>query len=427
MARIVRKINFIPLIPKPLRVAAYARVSSGKDAMLHSLAAQVDYYSTYIRHHAGWEYVGVYADEAKTGTKDNRESFQRLLADCRSGKIDRVLTKSVSRFARNTVTLLEKVRELKGLGVSVYFEEQNIDTATTDGELMLTILASFAEEESLSASENQKWRVRRNFEDGKPWNGTMLGYRYESGKLVIVPEEAEQVKSIYAAYLSGKGYYLITKELNSAGELPKSGLLWRASVIAKMLKNYNYTGNLLLQKTYRDNYITKRSKKNHGELPRYLAEDTHEAIIDTDTFNAVQAEMKSRTERFTHEEKMGITYPLTGMIHCGHCGKNFNRKTVRGQKIWRCSTYNKMGKKYCRMKQIPEDILHKVISDTVGDIDDVDYITANEDNLLTFHTKDGSVIEAEWCDRSRAESWTDEMRCAVGQQTRERNEKNVKG
>ena len=183
MARTVQKITFAPQIPKALRVAAYARVSSGKDAMLHSLSAQVDFYSTYIRHHPGWEYVGVYADEAKTGTKDSRENFQRLLADCRAGIIDRVLTKSVSRFARNTVTLLETVRELKSLGISVYFEEQNIDTATADGELMLTILAGFAEEESLSASENQKWRVRRNFEGGKPWRYFMLGYRNQDGKL----------------------------------------------------------------------------------------------------------------------------------------------------------------------------------------------------------------------------------------------------
>ena len=173
--RTIEQVRFTPSIPRPERVAAYARVSSGKEAMLHSLSAQVDYYSTYIRHHPGWEYVGVYTDEAKTGTKDSRENFQRLLADCRGGKIDHVITKSVSRFARNTVTLLETVRELKNMGISVYFEEQNIDTMTADGELMLTIIASYAQEESLSASENQKWRIRQNFEEGKPWKGVMLG------------------------------------------------------------------------------------------------------------------------------------------------------------------------------------------------------------------------------------------------------------
>ena len=190
MPRTVTQIQFPTPIPKARRVAAYARVSSDKDTMLHSLAAQVDYYSTYIRHHPGWAYVGVYADEAKTGTRDSRENFQRMLADCRAGKIDHIITKSVSRFSRNTVILLETIRELKGLGISVYFEEQSIDTSTADGELMLSILASYAQEESLSASENQKWRVRRNFEQGIPWRFFMLGYRGENGKLRILSEES---------------------------------------------------------------------------------------------------------------------------------------------------------------------------------------------------------------------------------------------
>ena len=177
-------------IPQLKRVAAYARVSSGKDAMLHSLSAQVSYYNDLIQNHSGWQYAGVYADEALTGTKENRENFQRLLADCRSGKVDMVITKSISRFARNTVTLLETVRELKTMGVDVFFEEQNIHSLSADGELILTILASYAQEESLSASENQKWRVRQNFMNGKPWRGFMLGYRYDGEKYVIIPDEA---------------------------------------------------------------------------------------------------------------------------------------------------------------------------------------------------------------------------------------------
>ena len=198
MDRVVKQ---VPLrkaaLPKLLRVAAYARVSSAKDAMHHSLSAQVSYYSDLIQKHPGWSYAGVYADEAKTGTRDSRESFQRLIADCKTGKIDAVITKSISRFARNTVTLLETVRELKGYGIDVFFEEQNIHTLSAEGELMLSILASYAQEESLSASENQKWRIRRNFEEGKPWNGTMLGYRYREGTLVVEPGEAEIVRRIF--------------------------------------------------------------------------------------------------------------------------------------------------------------------------------------------------------------------------------------
>ena len=171
MKRIIKQVEFPAEAPKLTRVAAYARVSSGKDAMLHSLSAQVSYYSDLIQKHPGWQYCGVYADEALTGTKDTRENFQRLLNDCRAGKIDLIITKSISRFARNTVTLLETVRELKLLGINVYFEEQNIYALSADGELMMTILASYAQEESRSASENQKWRIRSNFQNGLPWNG----------------------------------------------------------------------------------------------------------------------------------------------------------------------------------------------------------------------------------------------------------------
>ena len=242
MERVVQKVKFPPIQPKLKRVAAYARVSSGKDAMLHSLAAQVEYYSNYIRRHPGWEYVGVYADEAKTGTKDGREQFQQLIADCKAGKIDHILTKSISRMARNTVTLLETVRELKAIGITVYFEEQNIDTGTDDGELMLSILASYAQEESLSASENQKWRVRQNFENGQPWRGFMLGYRYKDGQYIVVPEEAEIVRSIYADFLSGKGVTSIMKRLNKEGILTQQGFIWHKSAITRVLKNYTYTG-----------------------------------------------------------------------------------------------------------------------------------------------------------------------------------------
>ena len=207
MERIVQKIEF-PNAQKVklLRTAAYARVSSGKDAMLHSLSAQVSYYNNLIQSNPEWMFCGVYADEALTGTKDSRENFQKLLAECRAGSIDLIITKSISRFARNTVTLLETVRELKGLGVDVYFEEQNIHSLSADGELMITILASYAQEESFSASENQKWRIRKDFEKGKIGSITMLGYkRNKNGILEIVPEEAEIIRMIFLDFLAGMG------------------------------------------------------------------------------------------------------------------------------------------------------------------------------------------------------------------------------
>ncbi len=188
MGRTIHKVMpNAPKLQKKIRVAAYARVSSGKDAMLHSLSAQVSYYSAVIQRHSDWEYAGVFADEALTGTKDSRESFQKLLTECRQGNIDLVMTKSISRFARNTVTLLEAVRELREHHVDVFFERENIHSMSGDGELMLTILASFAQEESLSVSENQKWRIRNNFKDGQPNTLRLYGYNYVENILVVNP------------------------------------------------------------------------------------------------------------------------------------------------------------------------------------------------------------------------------------------------
>ena len=253
-----------PKLERKKRVSAYARVSSGKDAMLHSLSAQVSYYNDIIQNHGDWLYTGVYSDEAKTGTKDSRAGFQNLVADCRAGKIDMVITKSISRFARNTVTLLQTVREFKALGVDIYFEEQNIHTMSGDGELMMTILASYAQEESRSASENQKWRVKRNFEAGIPWDRTLLGYRMENDHYVIVPKEAEIVRRIYNEYLSGSGYNSIAKMLNDEGAPSRFGGKWNQSAVSRVLSNYTYTGNLLLQKTFSENHITKRKMFNTG-------------------------------------------------------------------------------------------------------------------------------------------------------------------
>lgn len=429
MDRIVEKVNFsIPVQPKATRVAAYARVSSSKDAMLHSLSAQVSRYSKMIQGHTGWLYCGVYTDEAITGTKDQRDGFQQLFADCKAGKIDMIITKSISRFARNTVTLLETVRELKLLGVDVYFEEQNIHSMSSDGELMLTILASYAQEESLSVSENQKWRIKKNFTEGKPWSATILGYRYCQGQFIVVPEEAELVKRIYQMFLDGMGTGLIAKTLNAEGLKTKKGCEWRGSAINKMLKNYNYTGNLLLQKTFRENHITKITRVNRGELPQYHATDTHEAIIPFDTFTAVQNEFAKRADKYARRSKPIKQYPFTQKIVCGNCGKMYRRKTVTSGFTWSCSTYDVKGKNACASKKIPELTLMRCSAE-VMEIDEfdpiafeltIDHIKAYNGNRLVFCFKDGRTQEVYWQDRSRAESWTPEMRAAAGKKTRER-------
>ena len=396
-------------LPKLTRVAAYARVSSGKDAMLHSLSAQVSYYSNLIQNHSGWQYVGVYADEALTGTKENRENFQRLLTDCRSGKVDMIITKSISRFARNTVTLLETVRELKNMGVDVFFEEQNIHSLSADGELMLTILASYAQEESLSASENQKWRIRRNFENGMPWNGTMLGYRYEEGTLVVEPAEAEIVSRIFTEYLGGSGMTAIAKRLNADGIPTRFGNDWGKTSVGKVLQNYAYTGNLLLQKYRRMDHLTKRDEPNNGELPKYHITDAHEAIISLRSFNAVQEEMKRRAAKHTHPGVKHKEYPFSGKITCAGCGKHYRRKVKENGPVWICTTYNTYGKTACPSKAIPESIL-EAIADEVGGIGKITALQACEGNTLVLTLTSGEQIVKRWQDRSRRQSWTPEMK-----------------
>lgn len=379
MERVVQKVKFPPRQPKLKRVAAYARVSSGKDVMLHSPAVQVEYYSNYIRRHPGWEYVGVYADEAKTGTKDSRGQFQQLLTDCKAGKIDHIITKSISRMARNTVTLLETVQELKAMDITVYFEEQNIDTGTDDGELMLSILASYAQEASLSASENQKWRVRQNFENGQPWRGFMLGYRYKDGQYIVVPEEAEIVRSIYADFLDGKGVTVIMKRLNKEGILTQQGFIWHKSAVTRVLKNYTYTGNLLLQTKFRENHLTKRTLVNHGQLPQYHATDTHEAIIDIGAYNSVQLEMHRRAQKYG-KQQTSEKYLFRGMITCAGCGKHYRRKVTATGPVWICSTYNTHGKAACPSKAIPESSLMEIAA--TGEITAV---TTHNNNTLEFN------------------------------------------
>ena len=249
--------------------------------------------------------------------------------------------------------------------MDIFFEEQNIHTMSADGELMLTILASYAQEESRSASENQKWRIKRNLEEGMPWNGAMLGYRLKDGRYEIVPKEAELVRRIYTEYLAGDGYQAIAKRLTEEGVPSRFGGKWNQSVVSKILSNYTYTGNLLLQKTVRENHITKKTVINHGELPKYHAEDTHEAIINMETFQAVQAEKERRAKRFNKKPAPRTTYPFTSLLVCDNCGKNYRRKTTKTGIVWVCGTFNTLGKAACASKQIPEATLQQVTADVL--------------------------------------------------------------
>lgn len=411
--RRVRLIKPVPKEPHKLRVCAYARVSSAKDAMLHSLSAQVSYYSSYIQQNPDWEYKGVYADEAFTGTKDNRPEFQRLLNDCRAGKLDLIITKSISRLARNTVTMLETVRELKALNIDIYFEEQNIHSLSGDGELMLTILASYAQEESLSVSENCKWRIRTQFAKGRPVSISMLGYKLIHGKLTIIPKEAETVRMIFCDYLNGMSKVGIAQKLNELGIKTKRGGTWHESMVKYLLENEKYTGDMLLQKTFVLDHITKRKRYNLNTLPKYLVEGSHEPIIEKKLFNKVQEEIKRRAIVYHPNNQKRSIYPFTSKLVCDICKKHYRHKIANaGSKyaspVWICSTFNKLGKSHCASKQIPEDILMRVSSEVLG-LDSFNETIFRAQikevlilaNRLSFIFFDGRIVERTYKDNPR--------------------------
>lgn len=434
MQRTVTKIlPFAPALPKLKRVAGYARVSSGKDAMLHSLSAQVSYYNSYIQEHKGWEFAGIFVDEALTGTKENRSGFQEMLEACRDGKVDMVITKSITRFARNTVTLLETTRELKSLGVDIFFEKENIHSMSEDGELMLAILASYAQEESRSASENCKWRIRRMFQEGRPNHDTILGYRLVDGTYYILQKEATIVKYIFQCYISGMGRQAIAKNLDQLGYVSRLGRPFTESSIAVILRNEKYTGDMVLQKTYVSDHISKKKCVNRGELPMYVVEQSHEPIIDKDTFNRVQHELARRAKRHHPQTTTPERYVFSGMIRCGICGSYFRRKHANaGGKyeriVWICNVFNSRGKETCPSRQIPDKILKSVAVEVLGlsTFDESIFASQIKEiqvpavDRLVFVFCDGHTEERVWQNPSRSLSWDEEARKRQSEMTKRR-------
>lgn len=405
MERTIKRVVFPT--PRPIevtRVAAYARVSSGKDAMLHSLSAQVSYYSNLIQKRPGWLYCGVYADEALTGTKDSRENFQRLLTACRNREVDLVITKSISCFARNTVTLLQSVRETKELGVDVYFEEQNIHTMSADGELMLTILAFYAQEESRSTSENAKWRIRKGFERGELINWRfMFGYDIDKDGIRVNEAEAAVVRDVYVRFLGGESMGSIARLLEQSGVARRFGGKWSERRVRDMLSNEKYCGNALLMKSYRNNHIEKRQTINCGELPMYYAEDTHDAIIGQDMFDRVQERLKIMDAVASAWQPRQLS-AFTGMIVCAQCGGKYKRIKNHKYRAWNCTAYQTDGKSVCPGLQIREDVLYRAATEALGleefdeqlFIDAVSEIRANGSHVLSFQFKDGRTKEVAW-------------------------------
>ena len=368
----MRKISKIepklPVIQARKKVAAYARVSRDTERLMHSVSAQVSYYSALIQKNPEWEYAGVYADMGISGTDISRRGeFLRMLADCEEGKIDIILTKSISRFARNTVDLLETVRHLKNLGIEVRFEKEHIHSLSEDGELMLTLLASFAQEESRSISENVKWGVRKRFQSGEigAANKHILGYQYDEDekKYVIIPEEAEAVRWMFQMYIDGVPLRGIAESMNSAGIRTTLGNDFQEASVRQLIFNEVYAGDIRRQKCYMADPITKTKVKNCGELPQYYMADCHEAIIDRETYAKVQAEMERRAGL------VNPTYPFTGKIKCGICGQSFTRRkgTTKGKEYvsWFCRAKKEVGMT-CTSRNYSEQNLMEICAKLMG-------------------------------------------------------------
>lgn len=334
------------LFRSKLRVAAYCRVSTNSNEQLVSLQAQKTHYETYIKANPEWEYAGLYYDEGISGTKKkNRVELLRMLSDCENRKIDLIITKSISRFARNTTDCLEMVRKLVDLGVYIYFEKENINTQSMESELMLSILSGLAESESISISENNKWSIQKRFQNGTfKISYPPYGYENIDGEMVIRPNQAEVVKHIFTMTLAGKGTKEIANDLNSQGIPTKKGGQWTSTTVLAILKNEKYTGDAILQKTYTDNHFNKHI--NYGEENMYLVENHHEAIISRKDFDAAGAVINQRAKEKGIEKrtnKYQNRYSFSGKIICMECGSTFKRRIhssgARKYIAWCCSKH----------------------------------------------------------------------------------------
>jgi len=385
------KVRLIPAAPrdggkKPneesvIRVAAYCRVSTDSDEQATSYEAQIDHYKDYIGKHPGWELAGIYADDGISGTNTKkRDEFNRLIDDCMAGKIDMVITKSISRFARNTLDCLKYIRQLKDKNIAVFFEKEAINTLDSKGEVLLTIMASLAQQESQSLSQNVRLGLQYRYQQGRVQvNHTrFLGYDKDAnGNLVINPKEAEVVKRIYREYLEGKSYYDIGKGLSADGIKTAAGSdYWLASTLKKILSNEKYIGDALLQKTVTTDFLNKKRVVNKGIAPQYYVENDHEAIIPRDIFLLVQEEMQRRAnlrKDFGNRHVYSGKYALSSIIYCAHCGDIFQRTQwiIRNEKIqvWRCANKrNKKGKKVCPSRTLYETDLHNAVIEAINQL-----------------------------------------------------------
>jgi len=396
---------------KNIKVAAYCRVSTKEESQQGSIESQALYYEQLINENPDWILAGIYVDYGSGLRRKGRKYLELMIEDACNGKIDYIITKSLSRFSRNTVDALEIIRLLKGRRVAMYFENENLNTLEQASEMELAIRCALAQEESRNMSQNITWGYKRKFERGDYFVNykRFMGYKCENGNLEIIPEEAQTIRMIFYMYLMGKTLNQIKDELEKENFKTATGKDdWSSYVIQKMLKNEKYAGCTLMQKTYCPNYMTGVRKINRGEVDQYFMEDTHPAIIPKDIFRKVQEEMAKR-ERIIHNDDGSKTiskkaysgkYLFSNLLVCGHCGASYRRRTERGKVVWRCATRIEKGRAACNDSVTVNDeqiktILADVICDGCYDEEMVkDYVSCVkvfEDKLEIFD-KNGNVI-----------------------------------
>lgn len=395
-----------------MKVAGYARVSTDNEEQFTSYQAQLDYYTNFIQAHDGWEFAGMYADEGITGTNTKkRDGFNTMIADALAGKIDIIVTKSISRFARNTVDSLTTIRKLKEKGIEVWFEKENIHTLDAKGELLITIMSSLAQEESRSISENTTWGKRKQMADGKVSLGysRFLGYdRGPDGKMVINEEQAKVVRKIYRLFLTGYSAHGIKKRLEADGDLTPTGKKkWPFTSIKRILVNEKYRGDALLQKEYTVDFLTKEKRKNTGELPMYYVEGDHEPIIDPTIFDIVQEEVKRRNSMSRYN---GL-FIFSSRIHCMDCGAYFGRRiwhsNDKGRKVvWQCTNIYH-GTRNCHMVAIPEESIKILFVKAIDKLMGVKDSVIEDARILQSQLEDTSSLE------EHAEALNDEMKITL--------------
>lgn len=422
--KIIRKLqNFTPNLHLK-RVAAYARVSVDTDRTERSFSTQVSYFSNLIQSNPEWIYAGVYSDLGISGTSmEKRQGFRRMIADAEAGKIDIILTKSIQRFARNTVDLLHTVRHLKEIGVEVRFEKEHINSMSGDGELMLTILASFAQAESQNISTNIRWAFKKKNEQGIPnQHFNVYGYRWEGDTLVPFPPEAKVVKSIYASFLQGKSLQNIADNLKAAGVKSfYDNPAFQRKTISNILQNGIYAGEMLLQKGFVVSPLSKRRKKNEGELPKYLVADDHEALIDRETFDRVQTLIAKKRRQGVWANKALHLTCFTGKLKDPFSKKSYLRHPRKNGVVYWESHGEIKG-------SIREEILRKLSAEVLGlanfdeniFLERVDRIEIPRPHTLLFFFKDGTKASRTWEDLPFTAPWTEERKQKLQERNRSR-------